>query len=134
MGLELLKIGMVFTSIYPFFMCSIHLQIDKNSSRVTRACIDLLLPRTCKNLALACNKTWDDGRREVIGLYSPNNYENKQKTISYKTNPKKNEQSKIHFIPAGEQCPSRLTNNILIITSSFLVQFEWFKIQMKLNS
>ena len=47
-----------------------------------------------------------------------------QLAITYKTNPKKNEQSKIHFIPAGEQCPSRLTNSILITASSLLVQFE----------
>ena len=117
-----------------FFMCSIQLQIDKKSSRVTRACIDLLLPRTYKNLTLACNKSWDDGRREMIGLYSPNNYEKKQQAITHKTNPKKNEQSKIHFIPAAEQCSSRLTNGILIIASSFLVQFEWLKIQIKVNS
>ena len=58
----------------------------------------------------------------------------KQQAITYKTNPNKNEQSKIYFIPAGEQYPSRLTNGILIIASSFLVQFEWFQIQMKLNS
>ena len=133
MGLNLWNIGMVFTSISPFFMCSIQLQIEKKSSRVTRACIDLFLPRTCKNLALACNKTWDDGRREMIGLYSPNTYEKKQQSITYKTNPNKNEQSKIHFILMGEQCPSRLTNSILIIDSSFLVQFEWFQSQMKVN-
>ena len=51
MGLDFGNIGicMVCTSISPFFfMCSIKLQIDKKSSRVTRACIDLLLPRTCK--------------------------------------------------------------------------------------
>ena len=117
-----------------FFMCSIYLKIDKKSSRVTRACIDLFLPRTCKNLALAYNKTWDDGRIEMIGLYNPTLMKKQQQTITYKTNPKKNELSKIHFIPTGEQCPSRLTNCILIIASSFLVQFEWFKIQMKVNS
>ena len=66
------------------FMCSIHLQIDKNSSRVTRACVDLLLPRTCKNLAFACNKTWDDGRREMIGLSSPNTYEKNNKQLLIK--------------------------------------------------
>ena len=56
---ELWKIGihMVFTSISPFFMCSIHFQIEKKSSRVTRACIDLLLLRTYKSLALAYSKT-----------------------------------------------------------------------------
>ena len=135
MRLDFKNIGlcMVCTSISPFFMCSIHLQIEKKSSRVTHACIDLFLPRTCKNLALACNKTWDDGRREIIGLSSPNTYEKKQQTITYKTNPKKNEQNKIHFILAGEQRPSRLTNGIIIIASLFLVQFEWFQIQMKLN-
>ena len=124
----------VFTSISPFFMFSIHLQIEKKSSWVTHACIDLFLPRTYKNLALACNKKWDDGRREMIGLSSPNTYEKKQQAITYKTNPKKNKQSKIHFIPAGEQRPSRLTNSILIIASSFRVPFEWFQIQMKVNS
>ena len=84
MVLDLWNIGlyMFFTSISPFFMCSIHLQIEKKSSRVTRACIDLLLPKTCKNLALAYNKTWDDGRREIIGLYSPKNYE-KTTTSNY---------------------------------------------------
>ena len=133
MGLELWNIGMVFTSISPFFMCSIHLKIDKKYSRVTCACIDLFLPRTCKNLALAYNKKWDDGRREMIGLSSPKTYEKKQQEITYKTNPNKNEQSKIHFIPARDQCPSRLTNGILIIASSFLVQFEWFQIQVKVN-
>ena len=76
---------MVFTSISPFFsMCSIHFQIDKKSSRVTHACIDLLLPRTCKNLALACNKTWDDGRIEMIGLSSPNTYEKNNKQLLIK--------------------------------------------------
>ena len=133
MGLDLWNIGMVFTSISPFFMCSIHLQIEKKSSRVTHACIDLFLPRTCKNLALTCNKTWDDGRRETIGLSSLKTYEKNNKQLLIKKNPKKIEQSKIHFIPAQEQCPSRLTNGILIIASSFLVQFEWFQIQMKLN-
>ena len=58
----------------------------------------------------------------------------KPQAITYKINLKKNEQSKIHFIPAGEQCPSRLTNNILIIASSFLVQFDWFQRKMKENS
>ena len=87
MGLDFGNIGicMFCTSISPiFFMCSIHLQIDKKSSRVTRACIDLLLPRTCKNLALACNKTWDDGRREMIGLFSPNTYEKNNKQLLIK--------------------------------------------------
>ena len=126
MEVELLNIGMVCTSIYPFFMCSIHLQIEKKSSRVTCACIDLFIPRTCKDLAHASNKTWDDGRIEIIGLSSPNTYE--KKTISNYL------QSKIHFIPAGEQCPSRLTNSILIIASSLLVQFKRFQRQMKLNS
>ena len=49
----------------------------------------------------------------------------KQQEITYKTNPNKNELSKIHFIPVGEQWRSRLTNNILIITSSFLIRLEW---------
>ena len=84
MGLELLNIGMVCTSIYPFFMCSIHFIIEKNSSRVTRACIDFLLPRTCKNLAFSCNKTWDDGRREMISLSSPNTYEKNNKQLLIK--------------------------------------------------
>ena len=84
MGLELWNIGMVFTSISPFFMCSIHFQIEKKSSRVTRACIDIFPPRTCKNLALACNKTWDDGRREMIGLSSPNTYEKNNKQLLIK--------------------------------------------------
>ena len=69
MRLDFRNIGicMVCTSISPFFfMCLIHLQFEKKSSRVTRACIDLFLPRTCKNLALACNKTWDDGRRRSM--------------------------------------------------------------------
>ena len=66
------------------FMCSIHLQIEKKSSRVTHTCIHLFLPRTCKNLALACNKTWDDGRREMIGLFSPNTYEKKNKQLLIK--------------------------------------------------
>ena len=64
----------VCTSISPFFYV---LNPFSNWEKVfkSRACIDLLLPRTCKNLALACNKTWDDGRREMIGLSSPNTYE-----------------------------------------------------------
>ena len=49
-----------------------------------------------QNLAFACNKTWDDGRREMIGLSSPNTYEKKQ-AITHKTNPKKNKQSKNPF-------------------------------------
>ena len=53
MGLELWNIGlyMFFTSISPFFMCSIHFQIEKKSSRVTHACIDLLLTRTYRKLS-----------------------------------------------------------------------------------
>ena len=132
-GTWLMENWYVFHINLSIFMCSIHFQIEKKYSRVTRACIDLL-PRTCKNLEFACNKTWDDRRREMIGLSSPSTYEKKQSAITHKTNPKKNEQSKIHFIPAGEQCPSRLTNNILIIASSFILQIEWFQIQMKVNS
>ena len=74
---ELWNIGihMVFTSISPFLMFSIHFQIEKKSSRVTRACIDLLLLRTYKSLALAYSKTWDHGARDVIDISSSNTYE-----------------------------------------------------------
>ena len=72
---------MVFTSIYPFYVVNPFANWEKKYSRVTRACIDLLLPRTCKNLALACNKTWDDGIREMICLSSDKNYE--KKTSNY---------------------------------------------------
>ena len=76
---ELWNIGihMVFTSISPFFMSSIHFQIEIKSSRVTHACTDLLLLRTCKSLALAYSKTWDHGGRDVFDISSSNTYEEK---------------------------------------------------------
>ena len=81
------------------FLFSIRFQNEKKSSRVTRACIDFFLPRTCKNLALACNKIWDDGRREMIGLYSPNtNEKNKNKLLIKQIQRKMNKSKSILYL------------------------------------
>ena len=84
------SIHMVYISI-PHLLCSIHLQfLEEFFLKSLMHVLTFYLLRTCKNLALACSKTWDHGRREVIGLSSSNTYEKKKKqAITYKTNPRK---------------------------------------------
>ena len=73
----------VFTSISPFFYV---LNLFANWEKVFKnhSCMHWPSSKDLQNLAFACNKTWDDGRREMIGLSSPNTYEKNNKQLLIK--------------------------------------------------